>query len=344
VTIQPAGALFNPPAPITIPNVDGLMPGHVTEMYSFDHDIGSFVAIGTGAVSADGSIIRSDPGVGVIKAGWHCGGNPAANGTVADCPDCKWCQGNTCVTDPAQNCKCCGTNTGVCQGGACNSVGGSACGTNSAVVPTVTNLGNWPGCTPLGLTRVDMPQNGPTVVACNGGSCVWNFRAVAYNSTLNSAVCAPFDTDITGPNDYKVTAATYCAIIQDLRPDAMGRSVFSKYWSSADVTRHENFHVDEWRDSLQIRWATFENTVEGPTVPFSCAANSLDSALAQQRGSILSAEITMFKNALADWTALGEEPAYLDGKAGLQALVDGVCSRARAAGWAETNACAVCLP
>ena len=48
VTIQPAGAHFNPPAAITLPNVDGLKPREVTEMYSFDHDIGSFVAIGTG--------------------------------------------------------------------------------------------------------------------------------------------------------------------------------------------------------------------------------------------------------------------------------------------------------
>ena len=77
VTIQPAGVLFNPPAPITIPNVDGLAPGEITELYSFDHDLGRFVSIGTGAVSEDGSIIESDPGVGIIKGGWHCGGNPA---------------------------------------------------------------------------------------------------------------------------------------------------------------------------------------------------------------------------------------------------------------------------
>ena len=103
VTIQPAGAVFNPPGAITLPNVDGLKPRAVTEMYSFDHDIGSFVAIGTGIVSDDGRVIRSSPGVGVLKAGWHCGGDPNANGTVADCPDCKICQGNNCVADPSQN-------------------------------------------------------------------------------------------------------------------------------------------------------------------------------------------------------------------------------------------------
>jgi len=82
VTIQPAGVLFDPPAPITLPNVDGMAPGEVTELYSFDHDLGQFVAIGTGTVSEDGTVIASDPGVGIIKGGWHCGGNPATTGSA----------------------------------------------------------------------------------------------------------------------------------------------------------------------------------------------------------------------------------------------------------------------
>jgi hypothetical protein len=83
VTIQPAGAHFDPPAKITFPNVDGLAPGEITELYSFDHDLGQFVAIGTGSISDDGSTLVSDPGAGIIKAGWHCGGNPAASGTAS---------------------------------------------------------------------------------------------------------------------------------------------------------------------------------------------------------------------------------------------------------------------
>ncbi|MCP3907929.1 MAG: hypothetical protein GY712_07925, partial [Oceanicoccus sp.] len=39
ITIQPTGAVFDPPAPLTIPNVDGLAPGEITKMYSFDHDM-----------------------------------------------------------------------------------------------------------------------------------------------------------------------------------------------------------------------------------------------------------------------------------------------------------------
>jgi len=96
VTIQPPGVHFDPPAALTFPNVDGLAPGQVTEMYSFDHDLGQFVSIGTASVSPDGSILRSDPGVGIIKGGWHCGGDPAANGTSADCPECKKCFQDVC--------------------------------------------------------------------------------------------------------------------------------------------------------------------------------------------------------------------------------------------------------
>jgi hypothetical protein len=83
VSIQPAGTRFDPPAPMTLPNVDGLQPRAVTEMYSYDHDLGMFVAIGTGTVSPDGSAIASNPGVGVLKAGWHCGGDPNSSGSSA---------------------------------------------------------------------------------------------------------------------------------------------------------------------------------------------------------------------------------------------------------------------
>ncbi|KQV51397.1 hypothetical protein [Duganella sp. Root336D2] len=97
VTIQPVGTHFSPAARMTMPNVDGLPPRAVTEMYSYDHDLASFVAIGSATVSEDGATITSDPGAGVIKAGWHCGGDPNTSGSAGTCPTCKQCQGSTCV-------------------------------------------------------------------------------------------------------------------------------------------------------------------------------------------------------------------------------------------------------
>ncbi len=96
VTIQPAGARFDPPARLVFPNVDGLAPGEVTALYSFDHDLGRFVSIGPGTASEDGLVIASNPGVGVVKAGWHCGGNPVSSGTPHACKECWECTGNRC--------------------------------------------------------------------------------------------------------------------------------------------------------------------------------------------------------------------------------------------------------
>jgi hypothetical protein len=96
ITIQPGGARFDPPAAMTIPNVDGLAPGETTELYSFDHDLMSFLSIGPGTVSEDGTRVVSDPGVGVVEAGWHSGGNPPPTGTPHDCPLCQSASASAC--------------------------------------------------------------------------------------------------------------------------------------------------------------------------------------------------------------------------------------------------------
>lgn len=120
VTIQPANAHFDPPARFTLPNVDGLAPGEVTEMYSFDHDLGSFVSIGPATVSDDGAVLVSNPGVGIVKAGWHCGGNPSSSGTPHDCPECQQCINNRCAPtsgscDDQNEC----TANDRCENGSC---------------------------------------------------------------------------------------------------------------------------------------------------------------------------------------------------------------------------------
>ena len=83
VTIQPPGVRFDPPAPLQLPNVEGYEPGRKVDMYSYDHDLEAFVPIGIGEVSDDGTVIRSDPGVGVVKGGWHCGASPSGSGGSA---------------------------------------------------------------------------------------------------------------------------------------------------------------------------------------------------------------------------------------------------------------------
>jgi hypothetical protein len=144
VTIQPPGVKFEPPAEIMHPNVEGLAPGEKTELYSFDHDIGSFVAIGTATVSADGLVLRSDQGTGIVEGGWHCGGNPNGIGTTYVCPTCRKCNGVTCENDDGANCD----DQNVCTSadglhvGADSCMGGACTGATIDFKPITTTLGD----------------------------------------------------------------------------------------------------------------------------------------------------------------------------------------------------------
>jgi hypothetical protein len=68
-TVQPAGTHFDPPAPICVPNA-GMPPGAQVDIFSFDHDVGQFLTIGLATVSEDGSVLCSNAGFGITKAGW----------------------------------------------------------------------------------------------------------------------------------------------------------------------------------------------------------------------------------------------------------------------------------
>ncbi|MCA9219447.1 MAG: Ig-like domain-containing protein, partial [Planctomycetales bacterium] len=71
VSIQALGATnFDVPAAVTFPNLEGLAPGEQALIYSFDHDAGAWVVVGTGTVSPDGRRIVSDGGV-IRAPGWH---------------------------------------------------------------------------------------------------------------------------------------------------------------------------------------------------------------------------------------------------------------------------------
>lgn len=56
-------------ASFTLPNVDGLAPGVVTKLFSFDHDAAQFVQVGNATVSEDATSIHSGPGLGIVKGG-----------------------------------------------------------------------------------------------------------------------------------------------------------------------------------------------------------------------------------------------------------------------------------
>lgn len=67
-SVQPSGTQFDPPAPITFPNYDGFLPGAVVPIMAMDADCGEWIEIGTGTVNSEGTVIESDPGVGLERA------------------------------------------------------------------------------------------------------------------------------------------------------------------------------------------------------------------------------------------------------------------------------------
>ncbi len=87
-TLQPSGARFDPPVEIVYPNISGLPAGSIAYFLSFDHDTGRFEIIATGQVTEDGSSIVSDPGAGILTAGWGCNCPPyAVTGNAKRCPN-----------------------------------------------------------------------------------------------------------------------------------------------------------------------------------------------------------------------------------------------------------------
>jgi hypothetical protein len=67
--ISPAGVVFDPPAPIRIPNDSAFPPGESITLFSFDGELGDFVLVGPATVTEDGVLIVSDPGFGIVKGG-----------------------------------------------------------------------------------------------------------------------------------------------------------------------------------------------------------------------------------------------------------------------------------
>jgi hypothetical protein len=123
VTIQPPGILFNPPAKVTLPNVEGFPPGAITQIFSFLHDQGQFEAVGPATVSDDGARVVSDPGFGIVHGGWHYQPprpDPDPPGNGCHCPQCQRCIVGACGIFPGtcDDHKFC-TEHDTCQSGVC---------------------------------------------------------------------------------------------------------------------------------------------------------------------------------------------------------------------------------
>ncbi|MGK0237346.1 MAG: RHS repeat-associated protein [Candidatus Pelagisphaera sp.] len=93
ITVQTDGATnFDVPAPICFPNLPNpttgvlLGPGEKSALVSFNHDAGRWEVVGPMTVSEDGSLVCTDPGVGILAPGWH-GVSPGTSGSGGELGD-----------------------------------------------------------------------------------------------------------------------------------------------------------------------------------------------------------------------------------------------------------------
>jgi hypothetical protein len=128
-TVQPAGTRFDPPIEVTLPNASSQPAGDNLPIVQWDHDLGQYVAMGRATVSEDGSVLITDSGSGITKAGWGglCRYDPDKCGKNAP-PKCAECEQlltgrsdcPTCYPDPSKNAiKCESDVCKTCQNGAC---------------------------------------------------------------------------------------------------------------------------------------------------------------------------------------------------------------------------------
>lgn len=123
ISVQPSGAIFEPPLEVTFPNLDQRPANAQVLLMSFDHDAGRYVRAGTGRVSSDGKVVTGDPGSGIRIGAWH-GFPPVApdpqtsgSGGPLDGPNCSPARispkvGESCLSCDVAFCSYPGTNVG----------------------------------------------------------------------------------------------------------------------------------------------------------------------------------------------------------------------------------------
>lgn len=359
ITIQPPGAVFDPPAPITLPNVDGLAPGEITEMYSFDHDLGQFVSIGLGTVSEDGMVLKSNPGVGIIKAGWHCGGPPQGYGCAHECPKCQDCN---------RDCDCVNADNdprlGECEECKDGKVvqkqeGDCCCKPESGEIPSSSltweeKLIEYGDCFSRNFSCgacIEDLSNYPYLsfnITAKKINCEWYFGVTASRA-LYTGPCN--FTSVCNGSEEVVNKNNFCFYVEDYMKSMTG--CFSSTYYNGDLTScyyfvemHEGLHVMYAQKELKGQNVLFD--LELQTLKIKVACPDLDTeaeAIAKQEKNIKDLVHDTYSRAeAASFTEENHELIHQEMTPFKEEIARAICQHAQdTEGWDVDNCRQCCL-
>ncbi|MDD5125537.1 carboxypeptidase regulatory-like domain-containing protein [Methylovulum sp.] len=281
VTIQPIGAKFDPPAPITLPNVDAHKPGAQVEMFSYDHDLEEFVAIGLGTVSTDGSVIKSNQGVGVIKAGWHCGSQPGGSGcTGGDPGECKALD-NSCQTVNLPD----GHSAGTCKYCKDGKVVDVSSATDPVSVDMLTIKPVLQDKTPFhwGETLFDpLDKDSIDMTAyCDGTN--WKAKVTkAYPQGHENWGLLTKPNQVVEPTSELINSTTNCSALNTMQSNLWDIAHLGQndadyfYYITEAVRKHEDEHVRQYEVEMKDPFIAFKAKIEAMSIPLKEAENAED--------------------------------------------------------------------
>lgn len=318
-TIQPAGARFDPPIEVQMPNSTGEIPGDNLPVVQWDHDLGQYVPMGRATVTNDGAFLITDPGSGVTKAGW--GGlcrYDECKTALTRCPSCQTIQMRgippcpDCVTDPSQaNKQCDGDACKRCEGGNCvdkfskaapasrsafNFIGPKSIGTNACP-------GGWGCFTGVeGEVGVQVELDVAPFCTAEGN---WKFKLSKADYT--TAIWA--DATINGwqvMTPTAIAALTTCTQLQNMLTNAT--SAASTHFTSPPPTvglpsmyhfqaiwAHEVVHFEQFREEFSPSFSRFKMEVEAIQVPVESNPNTAAAKSAAKGGAAYQNSIDFLK-------------------------------------------------
>lgn len=261
----------------------------MSEVFSFDHDLENWVSVGPGRVSADGAVVVSDPGFGIMKSGWGYRPPPPPPKKCVDaCGPCKTCVLSFCVPNPlARGTPC--SLTDPCEvNGRCTLFG--TCSGDKKEITSVDAKGDGKS----EIAKCVNQQVAFTVTAtqknCSNLQYKWDFGDGASSTEQN-----PKHT-YTVPGDYKATVTVKCDNCAQAQKQAQVRVGVIKIEQSDDLwwfggETPANYKVEVKLTASGITKGTFKWDITG------------------------GADKVSFGNGASSFTAVNDNKATLRGRA-----------------------------